>query len=266
MLAVDWSGDKRVESTHRHEKLWVAEVLDGRLLRVEPCSRQGAMRWVRASAAADPRLVVGLDFAFSYPAWFLSEHGFSSAAALWRMVGALPVDRPPFWGWAGSRRPSGVELFRAADRAAGPALSSPFQLAGAGAVGTGSRTGMPHLSALADDGFAVWPFSGAVADRPLVVEIYPRRFTGPVVKSRFLERRRWWEERRPPVDDPMLVAAALSSEDAFDATVSAMAMADMVDRLRRLPTVTDPAIAIEGWIADVALPDQRDGPTHIGDR
>ena len=56
-----------------------------------------------------------------------------------------------------------------------------FQIGGAGAVGTGSIRGMPHLLTLADSGFTIWPFvSGGL---PTVVEIYPRALTGPVNKG-----------------------------------------------------------------------------------
>jgi hypothetical protein len=47
-----------------------------------------------------------------------------------------------------------------------------FQIGGAGAVGTDSVRGTPHLLTLAKAGFSIWPF-----DPPhhlMVIEIYPR--------------------------------------------------------------------------------------------
>lgn len=257
VIAVDWSGDRRVEDRHDHEKLWFAEVVDGALERVEPSSRREVIAHIIDAARRTGELVVGLDFSFSYPGWFLAEHDLSTAQDLWRAMGteALPFDAPPFWGWATSRKPLDKELLRATERAAGGGLKSAFQLAGAGAVGTGSRTGMPHLAVLSAAGFRIWPFDDVASRRPLAVEIYPRRFTGPVVKSRFSDRRRWWERAELDVDDAMLVAAALASEDAFDATVSALRMAERYDELRTLPATTRHRIRVEGWIFGVPLPD-----------
>lgn len=260
MIAVDWSGDQRVEDRHDHEKLWFAEVVDGTLERVEPSSRREVVDHVIDAGTRSADLVVGFDFCFSYPAWFLAEHGLDTASDLWRAMdaGALRFDAPPFWGWAASRKPTDKELLRVTEQAAGGALGSAFQLGGAGAVGTGSRTGMPHLATLAAAGFAIWPFDDVLDHRPLVVEIYPRSFTGPVVKSRFSARRAWWERAGPDVEDPLLVAAALSSEDAFDATVSALAMAARYDELRglRVLRAPDARIRLEGWIFGVPSPDR----------
>ena len=48
-------------------------------------------------------------------------------------------------------------------------------------MGTGSIRGMPMLARLHHAGFHLWPFQAA--ELPLALEIYPRLFTGAVVKS-----------------------------------------------------------------------------------
>lgn len=111
-----------------------------------------------------------------------------------------------------------------------------------------SRTGgqvvewLPHLLTLAERGFCVWPFEGP--GWPLVVEIYPRALTGPVVKSRWTARRTWLLDRFPDQPRGPLERAA-GSEDAFDAAVSALAMGRHADELAALPRVED---SIEGRI------------------
>ncbi len=245
-LAVDWSGAARETG----ERLWWALAVDGELVDLAPATRAEAVARILAAAERSADLVVGLDFAFSYPAWFVRD-GFGSTAALWRGSDRLDRREPPFWGWAGSRRPTGAELFRRADRAVGPVAGSgarpksPFQVGGPGAVGAGTIRGLPVLVDLQDAGCAVWPFDPP-GRRPVVVEIYPRWFTGPVVKSRFLARERWWDRLGPAVD-ARLRARALCGEDAFDAAVSAIALSRGVTLDH--PDHSD--IPLEGWVAGV---------------
>ena len=120
-----------------------------------------------------------------------------------------------------------------------------FQIGGAGAVGTGSIRGMPHLLTLAEGGFTVWPFEpGGV---PTVVEIYPRALTGPVNKSRWADRHAFLLDRFPeqPRD---LIERAAGSEDAFDAAVSALVMGAHAATLETVPSPTDDVYRIEGKI------------------
>lgn len=242
-LAVDWSGAARETG----EKLWWALAVDGELVDLAPATRAGAVERVLTTAERAPDLVVGLDFAFSYPAWFVRER-WASAAELWRSIDAVDRWAPPFWGWPGSRRPTGVALFRRADRVAGPvaglgASKSPFQVGGPGAVGTGTIRGLPVLADLQDRGLAIWPFDRP-RRQPVVAEIYPRWFTGPVVKSRFLAREAWWDTRGPTVS-ARLRARALCGEDAFDAAVSAVALSRDVT----LAHPGHPDVVLEGWVA-----------------
>jgi hypothetical protein len=208
-------------------------------------------------ASQTPRLVVGLDFAFSLPAWFLAERGFSSAAELWEAAGRegerwLAECRAPFWGRPGRKRPAvpAGRQWRRTDLETPPTArairpKSPFQIGGAGAVGTGSIRGMAALGRLHREGFGVWPFDPP--SWPRVVEIYPRLLTGEVRKSDPAARAAYLDERGWP-EDPVLRRRVASTEDAFDAAVSARAMDLHREELADLSLPLPPEAALEGWI------------------
>ena len=121
--------------------------------------------------------MIGLDFAFGFPAWFAGELGAREIEDVWRHAATegerwLRDCAPPFWGRPGCGRPALPSHFRLSELALkGP--KSVFQVGGAGAVGTGSIRGMPLLLRLREAGFAIWPFHEG---SPRVVEIYPRAF------------------------------------------------------------------------------------------
>jgi Protein of unknown function (DUF429) len=242
VAAVDWSG--RAAGAERY--IWLAEVRDGRLVEL----RNGLSREaIVAGLVEDPPDVMGLDFAFSFPAWWCAERGWSRVVDVWTAArdegeAWLAACEPPFWGRPAKRRPADGEPLRRTEREDARGAKSVFQIGGAGAVGTGSIRGMPHLLTLAEAGFAVWPFS---AGRPLVVEIYPRALTGPLRKSRRAEREAALERFRG--DQPAtLLARAAGSEDAFDAAVSALVMARHADQLAALEPTSDRVHAIEGRV------------------
>jgi hypothetical protein len=249
-IAVDWSGSAR---TSRGTCL--ARAGGGRLLELRTgLSRKGAIDAVIAHAARDPELVVGLDFAFSAPAWWLRHLGLDSAPGLWGLATAegerwLAECEPPFWGRPGRPRPALEEHFRLAEQRVGPVAGirpkSVFQIGGAGAVGTGSIRGMPWLSALHEAGFAIWPFDETAW--PVVVEIWPRLFTGPVVK-RCAEQRRAHLGILAHAIPAALLEPAAASEDAFDAVVSALALAESTDAVASLQRASDPTVLLEGDI------------------
>jgi hypothetical protein len=176
--------------------------------------------WLIAMAEETPRMVVGFDFCFSFPEWFVrGELGCADGPAFWDLVALEHGERwlatgcadRRFWGKAGlgmdGKRPeefSGERLHRMlratdidckivavipeAERAArvkGITPKSVFQIGGSGSVGTASLRGMPVLKRLREAGFRVWPFDEAALKqgRPLVVEMYSRLNTGPVHKS-----------------------------------------------------------------------------------
>lgn len=229
-IAVDWSGSLSAVRS----RLWLAESRERRLVRVERgFERAEVVRHLIECAARQPRLVVGLDFAFSFPRWFVDQLGARSAREVWERVARDGEDwlarcPHPFWGKPLVPRPppvAGRSAWRATENASllvgGIGPKSVFQIGGAGTVGVGSLRGMPYLCELQDAGFAIWPFDAARL--PLVVEIYPRYLTGRVDKSNAVARALYLQSRLAR-ESRSLLSVAASSEDAFDAAVSAACM------------------------------------------
>jgi len=243
-MAIDWSG----ALTGAERRIWSAELCDGAALpRLTSGHHRAALTtYLLATLEAQPMTVVGLDFAFSFPSWYLDELGVGSAPELWTYVadhgeGWLNDCAPPFWGRPGKPRPQGVEPFRRTERALrrkGWAPKSIFQVGGAGSVGTGSIRGMPLLHALRQHGAHVWPFDPP--GWPLVLEIYPRMLTGRVTKSSAEARQAYLQARYPGLE--------CATEDAFDAAVSALKMSDAAEELAALPEERDPELSREGRI------------------
>lgn len=256
--AVDWSGDARAAG--QRSRIWTALARGGELVSLtNGFTRRQTVDRLIAMADSDDELVVGLDFAFSLPAWYLEERKWHSVTALWEAAARqgerwLEECRPPWWGRPGTVRPAlgegrhwrRTELACQGRQGARP--KSAFQIGGAGAVGTGSLRGMPLLLELQDAGFSVWPFDDPT--RPMVVEIYPRLFTGPVVKSSMEARRRHLDTLwlRSDFRD-----AARDSEDAFDAALSALTMSTHTEHILGLVRATDPVVRLEGEIWRPAL-------------
>lgn len=251
-LAVDWSGAARGSE----RRIWLAEVRAGRLVRLE-CGRSRAelVRHLADCAAREPALAVGFDFAFGFPAWFARELGARDGPGQWRAAQRLGEQwlarcAAPFFGRKGSRRPPldpARPLWRRTELEhpplSGIAPKSIFQIGGAGSVGTGSLRGMPLLLELERAGFAVWPFARATP--PFAAEIYPRWFTGPLTKSSRLSRA--LQLANHPLPAPRRLAdLAEASEDAFDAALSALALADA--QLPEDPRRMDALFRVEGRI------------------
>jgi len=249
-IAIDWSGAKSGE----RRTIWYAEVQDGHLTRLEAGrSRDEVVQHLIDEANRSSQLIAGLDFAFSFPRWFVKEAGASSGDDVWALAersGESWLQRceDPFWGRKGRRRPDLVEHNRRTEIHASAADSTPksvFQINGAGAVGTGSIRGMPYLRVLRSAGFSIWPFHEAKL--PLIVEIYPRLLTGPVIKSRQADRDAYLAAGFPEIDGHFRSLAA-SSEDAFDAAVSAVVMSRHGSELGGLSQSLDPVELLEGRI------------------
>lgn len=190
--------------------------------------------------------VIGLDFAFSFPAWWVAS--FADVDEVWAAVARsgetwLAACEPPFWGRPGRPRPlvPGAVLRRT--ELAHPGTRSVFQIGGAGSVGTGSLRGMPLLRDLRRAGMAIWPFDDWATDgRPVVAEVWPRSHVGSVVKTSLPARR---AHLAALIQDPLLEVAA-GSDDAFDAACAALSLSQSVP-----PTVSVDAIdRVEGRILD----------------
>lgn len=225
LVAIDWSGRMDVAGQRRHiwAGIWTQHA-DGRTtVKLEAGrTREEVAAWLIELAAETPAMVVSVDCCFSYPAWFLVEHGCKTVFDFWEKVSAgygeqwlarecVGVTRDErFWGKP-HKRPAvfcgdGLKtMYRLTDwdnkiaqameggdaaRAAkmkGITPKSPFQIGGSGSVGTGSLRAMPFLLRLREAGFRVWPFESARLDakkpEPLLVEMYTRLMTGAVAKS-----------------------------------------------------------------------------------
>lgn len=251
-IAVDWSG----AATGGGRRSWLAEVSRGELIFLEGgWTADRLVSWLVGRAERDPSLVIGLDFAFSFPAWFVRARLGGSVEGTWSEAERngeswLRGGLSPFWGRPGRPRPDfshGRDEYRRTERKLDPALGRPksvFQVGGAGSVGTGSIRGMPVLARLRAAGFAIWPFDAPAL--PLVVEIYPRALTGRVRKSDDGRRRAYLDSKGWPRDAEQRARAA-GSEDAFDAAVSAWAMGRHLADFAALPAL-DEVDQLEGRI------------------
>ena len=260
VIAIDWSG----AVAGAKSKIWLAQA-DGRSITRLQCGRdrRELIRHLMDEARKTPRFVAGLDFAFSFPQWFLRERELASTLDLWRLAERhseewLKECLAPFWGRNRTKKTKVEAEFRKTELAV-PAVTgirpkSVFQVYGAGAVGTGSVRGLPFLKQLHDAGFSIWPFDPP--GWPLVVEIYPRLLTDKVNKSSPSQRLEYLQSRGFDFQ-PTILSTAASSEDAFDAAISAMRMAEEWHHLSQLPVIDDPQLRLEGviwypgWEADL---------------
>ncbi len=297
VVAIDWSG--RVDAAGQRRHIWAGvwtAASAGRNGKESVVLEAGRTRdeltdWLIELARETPRMVVGIDCCFSYPAWFLKEHRCRTVFELWKKVAEgkgeewlhrdCADDR--FWGKAGSRRHGrrpdefcGAGLMRMMrftdvdnkitpkllleepERAAavlGITPKSPFQIGGAGSVGTGSLRAMPLLLKLREAGFRTWPFEAAALDvekpRPLLVEMYTRLLTGAVKKSNEAARKAYLADRRKTDASfagisRKVLAAADGSEDAFDALVCMVEMVRWRAEFPGLKATEDKTLRLEG--------------------
>lgn len=229
VVAVDWSGDK---GPGQRKKIWAGlwTAATERVTLESGRTREELCAWLIALARETPRMVVSVDCCFSFPAWFLAEHGCGTVFEFWQRVAEGQGERwlageceevardERFWGKPHKRpaqfcgeglrrsmretdvenkiapREEGGDRERAA-KMFGITPKSPFQIGGSGSVGTGSLRAMPFLLRLRKAGFRVWPFDSAELEgdrpQPLLVEMYTRLLTGAVKKSNAVARREY---------------------------------------------------------------------------
>ena len=290
VVGVDWSGD---QGPGQRRKIWAgvwtatagSSSKDGKVTLESGRSRAELMKWLVELAGETPRMMVGFDFSFGFPEWFMRELGIASAPEFWRVVADGQGERwlhkdcedGRFWGRVGSRRHGkkpaefcgehAHRMLRRAEtvlkvraeiadplvaaRIAGIAPKSVFQIGGAGAVGTGSLRGMPGLLRLREAGFRVWPFDEPSLKKPLVVEIYTRLMTGAVTKSSEVARTAYLAKKRRESAlytgiSRRVMAIARGSEDAFDALVTALVMTEHRGEFARLRKTEDEVFRMEG--------------------
>jgi len=283
IVAVDWSG--RVDAAGQRRHIWAGVWSAGKVTLEAGRTREELVEWLTAMAQETPRMVVSLDCCFSFPAWFLVEHGCATVFEFWRKVAdghgerwlareCKEVERDVrFWG-APHKRPEefcGENLHRMlrltdVDNKVTPKLAgedplraamvkgitpkSPFQIGGSGSVGTGSLRAIPFLLRMLEAGFRVWPFESARLDgakpQPLLVEMYTRLLTGAVKKSNPEARKQYLAARRYKGLTRGVLAKALASEDAFDALVSCMEMVRWQKEFAKLKATNDAVLRLEG--------------------
>jgi hypothetical protein len=252
-IAIDWSGAVTGEAA----KIWIASAVGGSLTAlVAPGSRDAVRDALLKRRRDTAACLVGLDFAFSMPRWYSEQRGWSRISDVWTAASNegeswLRDCAPPFWGRAGVKRPHDAALgLRETERTwpLSPRPKSVFQIGGAGAVGTGSIRGMPMLLTLREAGWAVWPFDAQTSHT--LVEIYPRLFTGPVVKRDETARATYIDAHQITAQKKF-IRAMIASEDAFDAGVSAIEMSRTVTTAP-WPRPDDLHTQLEGriWVPD----------------
>lgn len=259
-VGVDWSGAADPRAAAR--AIWLAVVEDGALVALEHGrDREATLAHLVELVLTEPETVIGLDFCFSAPAWFLAGRGMRSAGELWRwaasgidadagFVRGLPA---PFWGPGIRAAPAaGGDRFRATEHAiaaAGARPGSIFRLSGPGAVGAQSLYGMPALLSLCDAGVAIWPFDPPAL--PCAVEVFPRalaRFLAPAgTRLRGAALRRAVAAAAADALGPWR-ARVEANQDAFDAAVTALVLGDTADLLEQLAAARAGANPLEGAI------------------
>jgi hypothetical protein len=271
-IAVDWSGAR----TGAERKIWLAEVRGRQVTRLESGRTRESVTQELVHAVHESEnvpTVIGLDFSFGFPAWYTRAQGWNSAPSMWRawtperVEHTLRVPEFPFWGRGAQRtRPAALHdqsetpPLRATEIEQAERTSRPFsvfQLVGAGAVGPGTLRGMATLDALHAAGATIWPFSDIRANTTaVVVEIWPRLYAPHVNKSNAEARVAHLRALSGATRDLTRYEPDVSnSDDAFDALVGALALADGFNANTLKQSPSNSAISrVEGTIWRPELP------------
>lgn len=267
-IGIDWSGDKNAYQ----KGIKVAQARPGRQApvlvagpgRSERWSRTEVMRFILESCAHE-RCLVGLDFAFGFPA----NHGPFD----WAYVEAHCAADGNFYGGRFFHEPAEAhadfinssthkgaryranahrvtELRAALTKGATP--QTVFNAIGAAQVGPSSISGMRMLRMLTTQGaqsLSVWPFAPVSMDRSVVVEIFPRlfpllhRLPSAMKVHANLNRALAAFESDPVTEAPR-------SEDEGDALISSAALRQLSAVAGSFVLPQEPP-AGEGWIFGV---------------
>lgn len=278
--SIDWSGARAVTRGIAVARL--ARGTDTAELVVPPA---GARHWRRAAIVdrlaaeieSGQRLLIGFDFAFSFPAATLERLAIAAAAGMAGIrdrVAAICADDPDLYGgrfvaaappelfWrAGPRPRNWDEALRITDRRCAAATAtrpeSALKLVGAKQVGLGALAGMRSLAALearCGAALAIWPGIAPTPGASAAVEIFPTLFrraaTGRLAKLRdgaALATAMAMYESAPPAG----CASGPVDDNAADALISVAGMRATLRRGSAFRVPDDPRIAREGWIFGV---------------
>ncbi len=268
-IAVDWSG--AIDRGYQRKHIWLAEAEAGGLIRLENRQiRDDVVATLVNEIQPGGPVAIGLDFAFSFPQWYLQRRNRQNVRALWDLAAEegeqwLAGDTWPFWGRPGRFRthPENLTMdlrFRETDaeQMGRGQPKSVFQVNGGGAVGTGTIRGIPALARLQDAGATIWPFDAPERGRSNVIEIYPRLFYGREVTTKDSAEGRDSRQRYLALHYALLERrwrdSMVGSGDAFDAGVSALVMNANSGDLQRLQQAAEPRRLLEGEIWSPAQP------------
>lgn len=263
-IAVDWSGARDVPT--QQKTIWLAIAEEGNLIRLlNGQTRDEVVDMLLEQIGPSEVVAIGLDFAFSFPQWYLAHRQLGGPRALWDLAEQegeqwLDGDVCPFWGRNGAlyqHRPGNLGVifpeFRQTDLdQVGFNPQSVFKIAGRGHVGTGTIRGFHSLVRFQCAGMAIWPFDAPQPGVPTVVEIYPRLFYGVVLQnnwslaSRNL-RRNFLEENYNNLEGHWR-DIMVGNPNAFDAGVSALQMSNNANALNQLQQAAGPPYSLEGRI------------------
>ena len=281
ILGIDWSGAEK----RANQRIYVAE-LDPTARRmttvVRAADRTAVERFLGGGElepaarslgpgvrrlGTDEAVLVGLDFAFSFPAGFaLPGRGRNWSwedlarwtarledAKLEVAIRGEPGLRSQFFLGKGD---AAEPLLRTTERElvergrARP--TSVLHMVGAQQVGRGAIRGIPMLARLrARRPAAIWPFDTPAGERLglTIVEVFPRLWLTPGMRKQRRSDRRaqlghWGREG---IGFENAGAACVASPDAIDAAAAAIGLAGL-ERLRPLAELPD-VVEREGWIA-----------------
>lgn len=191
------------------DSIWLGDDVGGLWNPATRMQAETLLRGALAQTAQDgQRLLIGADFAFGHPSGLAARiTGQARALALWDQLDAMHQDddrnrsnyrtvaaglnralgKPVFWGNGRAQQIPDLPRLKPPPHPdlpphrvtetpvpGGPRPKSPFQLAGAGAVGAQSLTGIPVMNRLRQHpGTAVWPFDDCRDARVVLAEVYP---------------------------------------------------------------------------------------------
>ncbi len=274
-VGIDWSG----ANGERQKGLQIAMATPGSSAPVlvrsphGPWSRKEAAHWL-CDLLREQRALIGLDFAFGFPALPALEAGVSFD---WDYVERLCACDDNFYGGRFFRDASaahaalvlspwlrgdqcGLRPLRttemAAKRTIGATPSSVFVAMGPAQVGLSSISGMRLLRVLRDvhaDTVSIWPFEAVDGERSALVEIFPRYFAcSKGLRANLADHGALNAALAAFGSEPMKRPPA--SEDEGDALLSAAALRCLAAE-RAAFVLPDAAARREGWIFGVPFGD-----------